>query len=124
MSYFALVDKNSYHFFGSAQDHKKVGEGDVGPNTGGMGAYSPAKILNNELENKIKKKIIEPTLAAMKELGHPYKGFLYAGLMIKNNEPYLIEFNVLLKKKSFSFISNPLKYICVVNCFLLFVILK
>ena len=94
LSYFAIVDKNSYRFFGSAQDHKKVGEGDVGPNTGGMGAYSPAKILNNELENKIKKKIIEPTLAAMKELGHPYKGFLYAGLMIKNNEPFLIEYNI------------------------------
>ena len=57
LSYFAIVDKNSYRFFGSAQDHKKVGEGDVGPNTGGMGAYSPAKILNNELENKIKKKL-------------------------------------------------------------------
>jgi phosphoribosylamine--glycine ligase len=94
LSYFTIVDKNSYHFFGSAQDHKKVGEGDVGPNTGGMGAYSPAKLLTNQLEEKIKKKIIEPTLMAMNKLGHPYKGFLYAGLMIDKGEPYLIEYNI------------------------------
>ena len=94
LSYFAIVDKNSYHFFGSAQDHKRVGEGDVGPNTGGMGAYSPAKLLTNQLEEKIKKKIIEPTLMAMNKLGHPYKGFLYAGLMINKGEPYLIEYNI------------------------------
>ena len=94
LSYFAVVDKNSYCFFGSAQDHKRVGEGDVGPNTGGMGAYSPAPILTKELEDKIKKKIIEPTLIAMKKLGNPYTGFLYAGLMINKNEPYLIEYNI------------------------------
>ena len=94
LSYFVIVDKNSYHFFGSAQDHKRVGEGDTGLNTGGMGAYSPAPILTNLLENKIKKKIIEPTLKAMKNLGHPYKGFLYAGLMIKKGDPYLIEYNI------------------------------
>ncbi len=94
LSYFVLVDKNSYTFFGSAQDHKKVGEGDIGPNTGGMGAYSPATILNKDLETKIKKKIIEPTLNGIKNLNHSYTGFLYAGLMIKNNEPYLIEYNV------------------------------
>ena len=94
LSYFIIVDKNSYHFFGSAQDHKRVGEGDVGPNTGGMGAYSPAKLLTNQLEEKIKKKIIEPTLMAMNKLGHPYKGFLYAGLMINKGEPYLIEYNI------------------------------
>ena len=94
LSYFTIVDKNSYHFFGSAQDHKKVGEGDVGPNTGGMGSYSPAKLLTNQLEEKIKKKIIEPTLMAMNKLGHPYKGFLYAGLMINKGEPYLIEYNI------------------------------
>jgi len=94
LSYFVIVDENSYHFFGSAQDHKRVGEGDTGPNTGGMGAYSPASLLTNELEKKIKKKIIEPTLNAMKELGHPYKGFLYAGLMVSKGEPKLIEYNV------------------------------
>ena len=94
LSYFLLVGQNSYHFFGTAQDHKRVGEGDIGKNTGGMGAYSPAPILSKELEEKIKNKIINPTLKAMKELNHPYKGFLYAGLMIKNNEPYLIEYNI------------------------------
>ena len=94
LSYFVIVDENSYHFFGSAQDHKRVGEGDTGPNTGGMGAYSPAPMLTEKLEKKIKKKIIEPTLKAMKDLGHPYKGFLYAGLMVKKNEPYLIEYNI------------------------------
>ena len=94
LSYFIIVDENSYLFFGSAQDHKRVGEGDTGPNTGGMGAYSPAPILTDELEMKIKKKIIGPTLKAMKNLGHPYKGFLYAGLMINKGEPYLIEYNI------------------------------
>ena len=94
LSYFTIVDKNSYLFFGSAQDHKRVGEGDVGPNTGGMGAYAPTTLLTSKLEIKIKKKIIEPTLKAMKNLGHPYRGFLYAGLMIKKNEPYLIEYNI------------------------------
>ena len=94
LSYFVIVDENSYRFFGSAQDHKRVGEGDTGPNTGGMGAYSPAPILTKDLEIKIKKKIIEPTLKAMKNLNQPYKGFLYAGLMIKNGEPYLIEYNI------------------------------
>jgi len=94
LSYFVVVDKNSYLFFGSAQDHKRVGEKDSGPNTGGMGAYSPAPLLTNKLDKKIKKKIIEPTLKAIKNLGHSYKGFLYAGLMISKNEPYLIEYNV------------------------------
>ena len=94
LSYFVIVDENSYHFFGSAQDHKRVGEGETGPNTGGMGAYSPATLLTKELEIKIKKKIIEPTLKAMKNFNQPYKGFLYAGLMIKKGEPYLIEYNI------------------------------
>jgi len=94
LSYFSIVDENSYLFFGSAQDHKKVGEGDVGPNTGGMGAYSPSFLLTKKLEKKIRKKIIEPTLKGMKDLGHPYKGFLYAGLMIHKDEPYLIEYNI------------------------------
>ena len=94
LSYFVIVDENSYKFFGAAQDHKKVNAGDFGPNTGGMGAYSPTLILNNKLEKKIKKKIIQPTLKAMKDSGHPYKGFLYVGLMISNNEPFLIEYNI------------------------------
>jgi phosphoribosylamine--glycine ligase len=94
LSFFVIVDNNSYLFFGSAQDHKKVGEGDTGPNTGGMGAYSPAPLLTDKLEEKIRKKIIEPTLKAMKDLDHPYKGFLYAGLIVKKEEPYLIEYNI------------------------------
>ena len=94
MSYFIIADKDNYKFFGSAQDHKRVGENDTGPNTGGMGAYSPSAIINKDLEIKILKKIIEPTLNAMKKKGFPYKGFLYAGLMIIKNEPYLIEYNV------------------------------
>ena len=94
LSYFVLVDENNYKFFGSAQDHKKVGEGDTGPNTGGMGAYSPSNLLTDELEMKIKNKIIQPTLKAMKSFGHPYSGFLYAGLMILKGEPYLIEYNI------------------------------
>ena len=96
LSYFLIVDENSYQFFGSAQDHKRVGEGDLGPNTGGMGAYSPSPLLTNSLEKKIIEKIIEPTLRSMKKLGHPYKGFLYAGLMINKGEPYLIEYNIRL----------------------------
>ena len=93
-SYFLIVDKKSFKFFGSAQDHKRVGEKDVGPNTGGMGAYSPAPIINKNLEKKIIEKIVNPTLLALKKKKKPYTGFLYVGLMIKNNEPYLIEYNV------------------------------
>ena len=94
MSYFLLVDKKNSKFFGSAQDHKRAFEKDKGPNTGGMGAYSPSILLNKKLENKIKKRIIEPTLEALEKRKKPFKGFLYAGLMIKNSEPYLIEYNV------------------------------
>ena len=94
VSYFLIVDKKKFSFMGSAQDHKRVGENETGPNTGGMGAYSPAPIINKSLEKKIIKKIVKPTLQALKLKNHPYKGFLYVGLMIKNNEPYLIEYNV------------------------------
>jgi len=93
-SYFLIVDKKSYKFFGSAQDHKRVGENEKGPNTGGMGAYSPAPIVNKNLEKKIINKIVKPTLLALKNKKKPYTGFLYVGLMIINNEPYLIEYNV------------------------------
>tara|TARA_B100000242_G_scaffold288905_1_gene257812 strand:- start:97 stop:1374 length:1278 start_codon:yes stop_codon:yes gene_type:complete len=93
-SYFLVVDRNSFKFFGSAQDHKRVGEKDRGPNTGGMGAYSPAPIVNKVVENKIIERIVKPTLNALKKKKQSYKGFLYVGLMIKNNDPYLIEYNV------------------------------
>ena len=94
MSYFIISDGNKYKSFSTAQDHKRVGEGDTGKNTGGMGAYSPSSLINDNLEKKIINKIIQPTLDAIKDMGQRYKGFLYAGLMIKNNEPYLIEYNV------------------------------
>ena len=94
VSYFLIVDKQNYKFFGTAQDHKRVGENDIGPNTGGMGAYSPAPIVNKNLEKKIINRIVKPTLAALKKKKQPYTGFLYVGLMIKDDEPYLIEYNV------------------------------
>ncbi len=94
MSYFVISDGNSFKTFETAQDHKRVFEGDKGKNTGGMGAYSPSRLINNVLNEKIIKKIIEPTFAALKDLEIEYKGFLYAGLMIKNDEPFLIEYNV------------------------------
>ena len=94
MSYFTIHDGEGFKNFGTAQDHKRVLEGDKGKNTGGMGAYSPSRLINDELEKKIINKIIKPTLKGLAELGSQYRGFLYAGLMIKNNEPYLIEYNV------------------------------
>ena len=93
-SYFLIVDKNSFSFFGTAQDHKRVGNGETGPNTGGMGAYSPAPIISKAIEKKVLNKIIKPTLNFFKRKNKHYTGFLYAGLMIKHNEPYLIEYNV------------------------------
>ena len=93
-SYFLVVDNKTKIFIGSAQDHKRVGENETGLNTGGMGAYSPAPIINNILEKKIINKIVNPTLLALKKKRNAYTGFLYVGLMIKNNEPYLIEYNV------------------------------
>ena len=94
MSYFIVSDGKTIKNFGTAQDHKRVGEGDKGKNTGGMGAYSPSRLINDELEKKILEKIINPTLKGLTEHGAKYKGFLYAGLMIVNNEPHLIEYNV------------------------------
>ena len=94
MSYFVISDGATHKFFQTAQDHKRVGENDTGKNTGGMGAYSPSRLYNTELDKKIKERIIEPTLNGIKELGVSYCGFLYIGLMIVNNNPYLIEFNV------------------------------
>ena len=93
-SYFLIVDKKNFSFIGSAQDHKRVGENETGPNTGGMGAYSPAPIIDKNIEKKIINKIVKPTLRALINKNNPYTGFLYVGLMIKNKEPYLIEYNV------------------------------
>ena len=94
MSFFTIHDGNTFKGFETAQDHKRVLEGDRGKNTGGMGAYSPSRLINEELKNKIINKIIKPTLIGLSELGTKYKGFLYTGLMIVKNEPFLIEYNV------------------------------
>jgi len=93
-SIFALVDGRNALLLASAQDHKRVGDGDTGPNTGGMGAYSPAPCVTPELEVLIKREIIEPTVAAMAQEGRPFKGVLYAGLMLTAEGPKLIEYNV------------------------------
>jgi phosphoribosylamine---glycine ligase len=94
MSYFVIADGKTILKFQTAQDHKRVMEGDIGKNTGGMGAYSPSKLINEELDKKIIEKIINPTFKAIEDLGTKYTGFLYAGLMIVESEPYLIEYNV------------------------------
>ena len=94
MSYFVLSDGKTIKKFQTAQDHKRVNEGDTGKNTGGMGAYSPSRLNNTQLEKKIINKIIKPTIKGLKKSGIEYKGFLYAGLMIVNNNPYLVEYNV------------------------------
>ena len=92
-SFFALTDGTTILPFGSAQDHKRVGEGDAGPNTGGMGAYSPAPVLTPELEARVMAEIIEPTVATMRAEGMPYSGVLFAGLMLTDEGPKLIEYN-------------------------------
>ena len=94
MSFFIISDGKNIKNFETAQDHKRVFEGDKGKNTGGMGAYSPSRLITHELEEKIINKIIKPTLQGLKNLKTEYKGFLYAGLMIVKNEPFLIEYNV------------------------------
>ena len=93
-SLFVLVDGEEVLSIGSAQDHKRVGEGDTGPNTGGMGAYSPAPVLTAEIEAKAMEEIVKPTMRVMAERGMPYQGVLYAGLMIKDGQPRLVEYNV------------------------------
>ena len=94
MSYFIISDGKTIKKFDTAQDHKRVSEGDKGKNTGGMGAYSPSRLINEELDKKIISRIVAPTIKGLNDMGIKYKGFLYAGLMIVNNEPYLIEYNV------------------------------
>ena len=94
MSYFVISDGKTFKKFNTAQDHKRVGERDKGKNTGGMGAYSPSGLINKELDLKIIERVIKPTFKAIKDMGEKYKGFLYVGLMIKDNNPYLVEYNV------------------------------
>lgn len=92
-SLFALCDGQSAVLFGSAQDHKRVGEGDTGPNTGGMGAYAPAPVMSDAMTQEAMRTIIEPAVAAMQARGTPFQGVLFAGLMITQDGPKLIEFN-------------------------------
>ena len=93
-SYFVCSDGKDFISLVSAQDHKRIGEGDNGPNTGGMGAYSPAPIFTNEIKKQVDEKIIKPTLKALQDKNCPYKGILYAGLMIKNGIAKLVEYNI------------------------------
>ena len=93
VSFFALTDGHTILPFGTAQDHKRLGEGDTGPNTGGMGAYSPARVLTPELEGEIVARIVAPTVRAMADAGMPYSGVLFAGLMLTPTGPQLIEYN-------------------------------
>jgi phosphoribosylamine--glycine ligase len=93
-SLFALVDGETAVSFASAQDHKRVGEGDTGPNTGGMGAYTPAPVLTAELERRAMDEIVRPTARALAAAGTPFSGVLYAGLMLTTDGPKLIEYNV------------------------------
>jgi len=93
-SFFVLVDGEDVLPIGSAQDHKRVGEGDTGPNTGGMGAYSPAPVLTPALEAQVLERIVRPTVAEMARRGSPYRGVLYVGLMIADGQARLVEYNV------------------------------
>ena len=93
-SYFVITDGEDFLPIGTAQDHKRIFENDVGPNTGGMGAYSPSYLITDDIESKIINRIIKPTLAGMKKIGSPFSGILYAGLMINNGNPKLIEYNI------------------------------
>jgi len=93
-SYIALSDGNIAIPMASSQDHKRIFDDDKGPNTGGMGAYSPTPIIDETLAKKIQEKIIDKTIQSMKNEGITFKGFLYAGIMLKDNEPYVLEYNV------------------------------
>ena len=93
-SFIALSDGNIAIPMASSQDHKRIFDGDTGPNTGGMGAYSPTPVINNTLAKTIQEKIIDKTINAMKSEGFPFQGFLYAGIMIRDGQPYVLEYNV------------------------------
>ncbi len=92
-SYIAISDGNTAYPMATSQDHKRIYDGDMGPNTGGMGAYSPTGVISDALAEVIQKNVIEKTVSAMKKEGTPFKGFLYAGIMVKDGKPYVLEFN-------------------------------
>jgi phosphoribosylamine--glycine ligase len=93
VSFHVVSDGERYVALAPAQDHKRVQDGDLGPNTGGMGAYSPPPVVTAELERKILQRVVEPTLATMKKRGTPFRGALFVGLMISDGEPYVLEYN-------------------------------
>jgi phosphoribosylamine--glycine ligase len=95
-SVFLLTDGSSYRLFLPAQDHKRIGDGDTGKNTGGMGAYAPAPLVTRDVMQKVEERIIRPTLRGMAEEGCPYTGFLYVGLMVREGDPYVVEYNARL----------------------------
>ena len=94
LSVFAICDGDNYVVLPAAQDHKRVGDGDTGPNTGGMGAYAPTPLVNDEIYEKINKRVIEPTLEGMKKEGAAFEGVLFIGVMVVDNEPIILEYNV------------------------------
>ena len=93
LSLFVLTDGKRYLMLPAAQDHKKIGEGDTGANTGGMGAYAPAPLGDRALLDKVATQVVEPTLEAMRAIGHPYRGLLYVGLIIREGKPFVLEYN-------------------------------
>jgi len=95
-SYFVLADGTSFMSIGSAQDHKRIFDDDLGPNTGGMGAFAPSPLITPEVERRVIDEIVNPVLAGMQHEGHPYRGFLYVGLMLTADGPKVVEFNVRL----------------------------
>ncbi len=94
LSVFAICDGDNYKILPAAQDHKRLLDGDKGPNTGGMGAYAPTPLINDELYTKINERVVEPTLKGMRDEGYPFEGVLFIGIMVVNNEPIVLEYNV------------------------------
>ncbi len=94
LSIFAICDGENYKVLPAAQDHKRVGDGDTGPNTGGMGAYAPTPLVNDEIYKKVEERVIKPTLEGMKQEGAPFEGVLFIGVMVVNGEPIILEYNV------------------------------
>ncbi|MCP4969559.1 MAG: phosphoribosylamine--glycine ligase [Arcobacter sp.] len=94
LSIFAICDGENYKVLPAAQDHKRVGNGDTGPNTGGMGAYAPTPLVNDDIYKKVEERVIKPTLDGMKKEGAPFEGVLFIGVMVVNNEPIILEYNV------------------------------
>jgi phosphoribosylamine--glycine ligase len=94
LSIFAICDGENYKVLPAAQDHKRVGDGDTGPNTGGMGAYAPTPLVNDEIYKKVEERVIQPTLKGMQEENAPFEGVLFIGIMVVKGEPIVLEYNV------------------------------